>query len=204
MKIPLPSGRGGHPTITPVFGSRVNRESVGPSCRSNAGSTLSPVGSSGSRILFEFSSMPVPSSNSVTENVLDAPAKLTAPLKLGAPPVQASFPNSGTLIHLTLNALMFANPKACTGNVPQLTARADGFKSVHAGAIRGGPTRKSGTFAEFAVEPTPNVTFPLELMNNPFHTQLATGPPNTNSNPPDSGPGTGGLPAPLSSSPRNG
>src|SRR6478736_1060224 len=117
--------------------------------------------------------MPVPSSNSVTENVLDAPAKLTAPLKPGAPPVQASFPNSGTLIHLTLNALMFANPKACTGNVPQLTARAFGFKSVHAGAIFGNPVRNSGTVAVLSVSPAPNVTFPFELMNNPFHTQLA-------------------------------
>src|SRR5882724_11418944 len=140
--------------------------------------------------------MPVPSSNSVTENVLDAPARPN--------PVQTSAPNSGTLIHLTLNALMLANPNACTGNVPQLTPRADGFKSAHAGAIRGGPVRKSGTLGTLAVLPIPNVTFPFELMNSPFHTQLTTGPPNTNSNPPDSAPGTGGVPAPLSSSPRNG
>src|SRR5262245_32989524 len=30
-KIPLPDGRGGHPTLMPVFGSTVNRRSVGPS-----------------------------------------------------------------------------------------------------------------------------------------------------------------------------
>src|SRR3989442_11544894 len=104
--------------------------------------------------------MPVPSSNSVTENVLDAPANPAA--------VQTSLPNCGTLIHLTLNALMFANPNACTGNVPQLTARDDGFRSVHAGAIRGGPTPKTGTFGVVDVEPTPNVTFPLEVMKSPF------------------------------------
>ena len=150
---------------------------------------------------------PVPSSNSVTENVLDAPAKPAA--------VHNSEPNSGTLIHLTLNALMFANPNACTGNVPQVTAREFGFKSVHAGAIRGGPVLKAGTVGVLAVEPTPNVTLPFELMNSPFHTQPAapTGPPNTNSKPPLSGPTNTGLPAttpggigdPLSSSsPRNG
>src|SRR5258706_868706 len=99
--------------------------------------------------------MPVPSSNSVTENVLDAPAKPS--------PVQPSAPNSGTLIHLTLNALMFANPNACTGNVPQLGPRDDGFKSVHAGAISGGPVRKSGTDCGFEASPNPNVTLPLEL-----------------------------------------
>src|SRR5882724_5465511 len=142
--------------------------------------------------------MPVPSSNNVTENVLDAPARPA--------PVHVSAPNSGTLIHLTLNALMFANPNACTGNVPQLTPRADGFKSVHAGAIRGGPVRKSGTVGVLAVEPIPNVTLPFELMNNPFHTQLTTGPPNTNSNPPLSGlprPSVG-VPPPSESSPRFG
>src|SRR5882724_2621485 len=151
--------------------------------------------------------MPVPSSNNVTENVLDAPARPA--------PVHVSAPNSGTLIHLTLNALMFAHPNACTGTVTQLTPRADGFKSVHAGAIRGGPVRKSGTVGVLAVEPIPNVTLPFELMNSPFHTQPAapTGPPNTNSKPPLSGPVNTGLPAatpggigaPLSlSSPRNG
>src|SRR5436190_22476652 len=142
--------------------------------------------------------MPVPSSNHVTEKVFDAPARPA--------PVHPSLPNSGTLIHLTLNALMFANPNACTGNVPQLTAREFGFKSVHAGAIRGGPVRKFGTVGVLEVSPTPNVTLPFELMNSPFHTQpdVPTGPPNTNSNPPDSGPTNAGLPAPLSSSPRNG
>ena len=44
--IPLPSGRGEHPTITPVFGSRVYRRSVGPSCRSN-GTELLPIGFAG-------------------------------------------------------------------------------------------------------------------------------------------------------------
>src|SRR5881392_1075913 len=143
--------------------------------------------------------MPVPSSNNVTENVFDAPARFPA-----AAEVHASSPNCGTLIHLTLNALMFANPNACTGKVPQFTARADGFKSVQAGAIRGVPDLNSGTVGLLAVSPIPNVTLPFELRNRPFHTQLATGPPNTNSNPPDSGPDTEGLPAPLSSSPRNG
>src|SRR6266567_8964916 len=151
--------------------------------------------------------MPVPSSNSATENVLDAPAR--------PDPVHASAPNCGTLIQLTLNALMFANPNACTGNVPQFAARAFGFKSVHAGAIRGGPVRKSGTVGVLDTSPIPNVMFPFEFRKNPFHTQPAapTGPPNTNSKPPLSGPVNTGLPAttpggigdPLSSSsPRNG
>src|SRR5262245_48414781 len=136
--------------------------------------------------------MPVPSSNSVTENVLLDP--------------QPSPPNSGTLIHRTLNAFTFPNPSACTGKFLGLTALAFGFKSVHAGAILGGPALKSSTDATLLVSPTPNVMFPFEFKKNPFHTHPAvpTGPPNTNSNPPDNGPTNAGVPNPLSSSPRNG
>jgi hypothetical protein len=203
--IPLPLGRGEHPTITPVFGSRVNRRSVGPSAQSNADELL-PIGFVERNACELFSSdavaavvtVPVPSSNSVTENVLDAPANPAA--------VQASSPDSGTLIHLTLNAFTLANPNACTGNVPQFTALADGFKSVHAGAILAGPDLNVGTVGLLDVEPTPNVMFPFEFQKNPFHVHAAvpTGPPNTNSNPPDNTPVNGGLPAPSLSSPRFG
>src|SRR5262249_25874879 len=71
MKIPLPSGRGRHPTSTPVFGSFVNLRSVGPSSRLN-GLELFPLGFP-EKVWFAFSSTPVPSSNRVTENVFDAP-----------------------------------------------------------------------------------------------------------------------------------
>src|SRR4030095_13298110 len=121
-------------------------------------------------------------------------------------PTQSSEPNSGTLIHLTLNAFTFAKPNACTGNVQRLISRELGFKSVQAGAILGGPVLKSGIFALLLVSPSPNVMFPFEFRKNPFHTQPAvpTGPPKTNSNPPESGPANGGVPNPLSSSPLNG
>src|SRR6185369_12431394 len=140
---------------------------------------------------------PVPSSYSVIENVFENPPPS---------PVQTSFPNSGTLIHRILNAFTFANPTAITGKSLKSSARAFGLRSAHAGAIFGAPLRNAGTVGMLLVSPTPNVMFPFEFQKNPFHTHPAvpTGPPNTNSNPPDNGPGTGGVPAPLSSSPRNG
>src|SRR6185369_1680200 len=177
-------------------GSVRNTKSVGPSCKSN-GTALLPIGFAGFSGWFAFSSMPVPSSYNVIENVFVTPA---------CAPAHASFPNSGTLIQRILNAFTFAKPTAITGNVPGNPAREPGFRSVHAGAIFGAPLRNAGTVGILLVSPTPNVMFPFEFQKNPFHTHpaVATGPPNTNSNPPDNGPGTGGVPAPLSSSPRNG
>jgi hypothetical protein len=64
----------------------------------------------------------------VTENVFDAPASSPAA-------VQSSSPNSGTLIHLTLNAFTFANPNACTGNVQSSADLESGFRSAQAGAL---------------------------------------------------------------------
>src|SRR5262249_6482504 len=121
-------------------------------------------------------------------------------------PVQASLPNSGTLIHRTFNALIFAKPNACIGNVLRSRSQELGFRSVHAGAIFGSPALKSGTFALLLASPFPNVTFPFEFRKNPFptHTPVPIGPPNRNSNPPDNAPASTGFPAPLSSSPRNG
>src|SRR6185369_17217297 len=193
---PLPSGLGEHPTITFVFGSVRNNKSVGPSCRSN-GTALLPIGFAGFSGWFAFSSMPVPSSYNVIENVFENPLPS---------PVQTSFPNSGTLIQRILNAFTFAKPTAITGKSLKSIARAFGLRSAHAGAIFGAPLRNAGTVGMLLVSPTPNVMFPFEFQKNPFHTHPAvpTGPPNTNSNPPDNGPGTGGVPAPLSSSPRNG
>src|SRR5438128_697269 len=191
--MPLPSGRGGQPTSTPVFGSRVKRKSVGPSCRSN-GTALLPIGLAGFNGCEAFSSMPVPSSYSVTANVLLALV------------VQLSEPNSGTLIQRTLNALMLAKPSACTGKVARFTARELGSRSAHAGAIFGKPKRNSGTVGVLSVSPAPNVMLPFEFQKNPFHTHPAvpTGPPNRNSKPPLSAPANTGVPAPSSSSPRNG
>src|SRR5512143_1922537 len=211
--IPLPSGRGEQPTNTPVFGSRVNLKSVGPSCRLNKAcpsSRLLPIAADGLNDSVVFSSAPVPSSNNVTENVFDAPA---IPVNIWSPicvPTHPSDPNSGTLIHLTLNAFTLANPNACTGNEHRLTARALGFKSVHAGAILGSPCRNCNTSAVLSVSPAPNVMFPFEFRKNPFHTQVRESPlvttggqfwemlalngPNTNSNPPLSGPRTAGVP----------
>src|SRR5512143_1512738 len=163
--IPLPSGRGGHPTNVPVFGSRVNRRSVGPSAQSNA-TALFPIGFAGLKSHELFSSdavadgpftrpasggttAPVPSSNNVIENVLEKPPPA---------PAHPSLPASGTLIHLSLNALTFANPKACTGNVRKSISHEVGFKSVHAGAILGSPPRNSGMFALGPGAPAPKVT----------------------------------------------
>src|SRR5215470_14143233 len=161
---------------------------------------LLPTVAVGLNVSDEFSSCPVPSSNNVTEKVFDAPANPAA--------VQSSAPNCGTLIQRTLNAFTFAKPNAWTGKVPQLRSRADGFRSVHAGAIRGGPCLKSGTLGSPDTSPEPNVMLPFELRNNPFHTQFAlpTGPPNTNSNPPLCAPprGRDGVPLPSESSPRFG
>src|SRR3989442_9101177 len=139
--------------------------------------------------------MPVPSSNNVTEKVFENPPPF---------PVHSSLPNCGTLIQRTLNALMFANPNACTGKSLKSRSHAEVLRSVHAGAIRGGPVLKAGTVGVLDTSPIPNVMFPFEFRKNAFHTQPAapTGPPNTNSNPPDSAPTNAGLPAPLSSSPR--
>src|ERR1043165_2901260 len=194
--IPLPFGLGEHPTIVPVFGSLVNLRSVGPSCRSNA-TALLPIGFAGFNGWLAFSSIPVPASKIVVENVFDSPPPS---------PVHTSLPNSGTLIHLTLNALMFANPSACTGNVLRSNVLEAGFKSAHAAAIFGNPALNSGTVGVLSVSPAPNVMFPFEFRKKPFHTHPAvpTGPPNTNSNPPENAPTNPGVPAPLSSSPRNG
>src|SRR5438128_1320600 len=202
--MPLPSGRGGQPTSTPVFGSRVKRKSVGPSCRSN-GTALLPIGLAGFNGCEAFSSMPVPSSYSVTANVFDSPDASNVPAAL-AVPVQVSEPNSGTLIQRTLNALMLAKPSASTGKARSVAARAAGFRSAHAGAILGKPTRNSGTVGVLSVSPAPNVMLPFEFQKNPFHTQPAVpaGPANRNLKPPLSAPASTGVPAPSSSSPRNG
>src|SRR5690242_3358454 len=182
--MPLPSGRGGQPTSVPVFGSRVNRRSVGPSCRSN-GTALLPIGLAGLSGCEAFSSMPVPSSYNVTAKVFDSPEPMKVPLG-SADPVQPSEPNSGTLIHRTLKALMLAKPSANTGKLRSVAARAAGFRSAHAGAIFGSPKRNSGTVGVLSVSPAPNVMLPFEFQKNPFHTQPAvpTGPPNRNSKPP--------------------
>src|SRR5262245_52036730 len=111
MIIPLPLGRGEQPTSVPVFGSRVNLRSVGPSAQSNA-AALFPIWfpAAKARLLFSSDAVgtpantglvvggttaPVPSSNSVIENVFDNPLPCA---------VHASWSNSGTLIHRTLNA----------------------------------------------------------------------------------------------------
>src|SRR5688572_12881184 len=142
--------------------------------------------------------MPTPSSYKVTPKVLPPRPKLLVE--------QPSLPNSGTLSQRTRKALTLAKPSACTGKLIGLTARAFGFKSAQAGAIFGKPDRKSTTFGVLLVSPPPNVTLPLEFRDKPFQTQPAvpTGPPKTNSKPPDKGPVNAGDPAPLSSSPRNG
>src|SRR5262245_41538523 len=135
MKIPLPDGRGEQPTNTLVFGSRVNRRSVGPSAQSNA-TELLPIGLAGLNARELFSSddvalpattAPVPSSYSVAEKVLVAPAKLPGS------PTQSTSSTPGTLIQRTWNALMLANPRACTGKVQRLRPREAGFISAHAG-----------------------------------------------------------------------
>src|SRR6185436_426252 len=143
------------------------------------------------------STAPVPSSYRVIENVFVSPDCAAA---------HASFPTSGTLIHRILNAFTFANPTAITGNVPGNAAREFGFKSAHAGAIFGAPRQNAGTVTIPLVSPIPNVMLPFEFQKNPFHTHPAvpTGPPNTNSNPPDNSPVKTGVPKPSSSSPRNG
>src|SRR5213083_1158426 len=176
--IPDPDGRGKHPTsvVVPTGLLKltfVNRRSVGPSCRSK-GTELLPIGLAGFNGWFAFSSIPVPSSYSVTENVLDAFV------------VHNSAPNCGTLIHRILNAFTFAKPSAWTGNVHRFAPREAGLMSVHAGAILFSPARNSGTVGVLSVSPVPNVRLPLEFSQKPFHTQLAvpTGPPNANSKPP--------------------
>src|SRR3977135_1147895 len=87
--MPLPDGRGEQPTKTlPPTGlvkfTRVNRRSVGPSTQSN-GTEVLPIGLAGCKAREVFLSheaatvettAPVPSSYSVVENVLVAPAKL--------------------------------------------------------------------------------------------------------------------------------
>src|SRR5436853_7295449 len=134
MKLPLPSRRGGQPTgeAPATLGTTEKRKSVGPSCRSK-GTELLPIGLAGSSFWLAFSSMPVPSSYSVTAKVLLAlPGDTVVP-------VQSSSPKRGTLIQRTLKALTLAKPNACTGNAARLTSRDEGFKSAHAGAIPGGP-----------------------------------------------------------------
>src|SRR5262249_26050509 len=155
------------------------------------------IGLAGLNGWFAFSSIPVPSSNSVTENVFEVPDSNMVPFG-SAEPVQPSSANLGTLIHLTLNAFMFANPKAKTGKSRLKDARASGFRSAHAGAIFGSPALNLGTVGVLSVSPPPNVMLPFEFQKNPFHTHFAlpTGPPNTNSNPPLRGPSSGGLPPP--------
>src|SRR5581483_8658135 len=182
--MPLPSGRGGQPISTPVFGSRVKRRSVGPSCRSN-GTALLPIGLAGFNGWLAFSSTPVPSSYSVTEKVFASPEPMNVPFG-NAEPVQPSEPNSGTLIQRTLKALMLAKPKARTGKSRKVVARAAGLRSAQAGAIRGSPKRNSGTVGVLSVSPAPNVMLPLEFQKKPFQTQPAvpTGPPKRNSKPP--------------------
>src|SRR5262245_12388588 len=197
VNIPLPSGLGGQPMIVPVVGSVTNLRSVGPSRRSN-GTALFPIGFTGFSGWFAFSSIPVPSSNRFIENVFPPiPNPLVA---------QRSESNSGTSIQRILKSLTPANPRACTGNVNKLTLRDDGLRSTQAGAILGGPVLNSGTVGVLSVSPAPNVMLPFEFRKNPFHTQAAvpTGPPKRNSNPPLSGPASGGVPAPSSSSPENG
>src|SRR5262249_44880365 len=113
----------------------------------------------------------------------------------------------------------------CTGNVLRNPAGAmpltwpllPGFRSNHAAAILGRPDRNAGTFANGDASPPPKVIDPFEFSQNPFHTPLLAGLhvaptwntspsgfPNSNSNPPDSGPFSIPLPAPSSSSPPNG
>src|SRR3989440_659346 len=198
MKLPLPSRRGGQPTKMPVFGSRVKRRSVGPSCRSKAPDAIGahgplvPIGLAGFNGWHAFSSMPVPSSYSVTEKVL-----LLLPGETLVP-VQPSEPNSGTLIQRTRKALTLAKPSACTGNDVRFTDRADGLRSAQAGAILGRPARNSGTVGVLSASPAPKVMLPFEFKKNPFHTQVAvvpTKPLKRNSKPPAFAPATGG-PAP--------
>src|SRR6185295_6212956 len=202
---PLPFGRGEHPTITFVFGSVRNTRSVGPSAQSKSAELL-PIGLAALKPRELFSSddvaepettAPVPSSYSVIENVFENPPPS---------PVQTSFPNSGTLIQRILNAFTFAKPTAITGKVLKSISHDEGLRSAHAGAIFGAPLRNAGTVTTLLVSPTPSVMFPFEFQKNPFHTQPAvpTGPPNTNSHPPDNSPVNGGVPAPSLSSPRNG
>src|SRR5215471_14431386 len=210
QKWPVPSCLGTQPTTIPDTGSLLNLSAVDPSNRSNA-TALFPIGFAGFNGWFAFSSTPVPSSNRSIENVFRES--------------QFSFPNSGTLIHLIRKSLIAANPSACTGNVfvkpvgatpPPLVLLA-GLKSVHAAAIRGKPDLNNGTLGRAVVSPAPNVMFPFEFRKIPFHTPLPvpqaaptwntspSGLANRNSNPPDLGPVSGaGLPAPSSSSPRNG
>src|SRR5262249_13051526 len=170
------SGRGGQPRSVPVFGSRVNLRSVGPSSRSNA-TALLPIGFAGLSGWFAFSSMPVPSSNSVTENVFVTP-----------PPVatQPSLPNSGTLIHRTLKELTLVNPSARTGKSTGAPAPPAGSKPARAGAFRGAPPLSPGTVGLLSSSPTPNVMLPSKFKKNPSptHPAVPTGPPNTNPKPP--------------------
>src|SRR5215471_3229864 len=186
QKWPVVSCLGTQPTIIPDTGSLLNRSAVDPSNRSNA-TALFPIGFAGFNGWFAFSSTPVPSSNRSIENVL---------LEL-----HASNPNSGTLIHLIRKSLIAANPSACTGNVfKNPFAREPGFRSAHAAAIFGRPALNNGTFAIFAVSPPPNVIFPFEFSQNPFHTPFPvahaaptwntspSGFANRNSKPPDNGP----------------
>src|SRR5215210_5316420 len=134
--IPLPSGRGEHPTFTLVVGSTLNLRSVGPSCRSKAGSALSPVGSAGSSNWSWFSSSPVPSSYKVTANVLPPSPFHDVPPAVIPTDEQHSEPNSGTLYHFTLKAFTLTNPKACSGNVfKNPPARDRVMRSAQAGAI---------------------------------------------------------------------
>src|SRR6185503_9742630 len=126
----------GHGTTNPVFGSNANLKSVGPSCRSN-GTALLPIGFAGFNGWFAFSSIPVPSSYNVIENVFENPPPL---------PVHTSDPNSGTLIHRILNAFTFANPNACTGNVLRSIRHELGFRSAQAGDIFGNPARNASIF----------------------------------------------------------
>ena len=140
------------------------------------------------------------------------------PLAFAFAATHDSAPNSGTLMYRTSKSLILANPSASTGNVPGPNpppARVLGFRSNHAGAILGTPLRNAGSEEVLLTSPAPNEMFPFEFQKNPFHTHAAvpTGPPNVNSNPPFNAVpaceefgtcGIAGVPAPLSSSPRNG
>src|SRR5512134_1749124 len=67
------------------------------------------------------------------------------------------------------------------------SARALGFRSTHAGAMRGGPPRSSGMDAELSPSPAPKVTLPFEFRKNADHGVVHTppaSPPNANSKPP--------------------
>ena len=159
----------------PVFGSLTNRRSVGPSCKSKPGPRCRPSGLPGRAPC--WSSRLCPSRRHTTS-------------RRTCSTIRAAF-KACELRHVDPSHLEGVD----VGKAQRLhrervedpsSSREAGLRSVHAGAILGGPLLKSGTVACCSVSPTPNVMLPLEFRKNPFHTQPAvpTGPPNTNSNPP--------------------